>query len=225
MTEALSGAQKYSEALRGTQRSSEVIRGHQKPSEALRGPQKPSEALRGPQRPSEALRGTQRHSEALICKQHSRPRGGPRCNGRALEVRGRVLIPQLSLPKAVSLVLGAADPIVLHDYGGRALTLARSLDEVLGERHGGGARDTVRSVGWGRGEGSQRACRREWQRQTPPVPHLKAVWEEARVHHRHIQVDDEQLGEDLVERLLIVLLRVARLDGLGGGSWLGRGSC
>ena len=42
------------------------------------------------------------------------------------------------------------------------------------------------------------------------------------MHHRHIQVDDEQLGEDLVERLLIVLLWVARLDGWGG-SWLGRG--
>jgi hypothetical protein len=54
------------------------------------------------------------------------------------------------------------------------------------------------------------------------APHLKAVWEEARVHHRHIQVDDEQLGEDLVERLLVVLLWVARLD-RWGGSWLGRG--
>ena len=54
------------------------------------------------------------------------------------------------------------------------------------------------------------------------VPHLKAVWEEARVHNRHIQVDDEQLGEDLVERLLVVLLWVARLDGWGG-TWLGRG--
>jgi hypothetical protein len=71
----------------------------------------------------------------------------------------------------VLLVLGAADPIVLHDDGGRSLTLARSLDEVLGIGSGMGegvARDNDREEhGLGGGEGSQRASRREWQRQAP----------------------------------------------------------
>eukprot|EP00964_Phaeocystis_antarctica_P025424 scaffold14290_cov63-Phaeocystis_antarctica.AAC.4 len=40
---------------------------------------------------------------------------------------------------------------------------------------------------------------------------LEAVGEEARVHHRDAEVGDQQLGEDLVERLLVVLLGVARL--------------
>ena len=40
---------------------------------------------------------------------------------------------------------------------------------------------------------------------------LEAVWEEARVHDAHGEVGDENFREDLVEGLLVVLLRVAAL--------------
>ena len=87
-----------------------------------------------------------------------------------VRARIRVETPEVRLAEAVTLVVRAHHPVVLHDERRAALALHGPLDEVL-----------------------------------------EAVGEEARVHHRDREVGDEELREDLVEALLVVLLRMTRL--------------